>query len=74
MGPEVRVNAIAPGTILWPDDENAYDAAGRLGILEQIPLKRIGKPKDISESILFLITNEYINGQVIAIDGGRQLF
>lgn len=74
MGPEVRVNAIAPGAILWPDDDHPYDAAGRLQILEQIPLKRIGKPKDIAEAILFLISNDYINGQVISVDGGRQLF
>ena len=63
MGPEVRVNAIAPGAILWPDDDNAYDAAGRLQILEQIPLKRIGKASDIAETILFLINNDYINGR-----------
>lgn len=74
MGPEVRVNAIAPGAILWPDDDNPHDAAGRLQILEQIPLKRIGKPRDIAETILFLITSDYINGQVISVDGGRQLF
>lgn len=74
MGPEVRVNAIAPGTILWPQDDNAYDAAERLEILEQVPLKRIGKPTDIAEAILFLINNDYINGQIIAVDGGRQLF
>ena len=74
MGPDVRVNAIAPGAILWPEDESEYDASERVNILDQIPLKRIGEPKDIADTILYLVTNDYINGQVIAVDGGRQLF
>ena len=74
MGPDVRVNGIAPGAILWPEDENSFDAAGRLQILEQIPLRRVGKPADVAETVLFLVSNDYVNGQIIAVDGGRQLF
>jgi pteridine reductase len=74
MGPEVRVNAIAPGAILWPEDELQLMDEARQKIIEQIPLKRTGTPQDIAEAILFLVTNDYVNGQIIAIDGGRQLF
>jgi len=74
MGPEVRVNAIAPGAILWPEDGNELDYSLQQTILHKIPLKKTGAPTDIADTILFLITSEYINGQVITVDGGRQLF
>lgn len=74
MGPHVRVNAIAPGAILWPEDKNAMDYQARQKIIDKIPLKKAGNPVDITQTILFLVTSEYVNGQVIAVDGGRQLF
>jgi len=74
MGPEVRVNAIAPGAILWPEDKNEPDLKTQQKILQKIPLKKAGTPTDIADTILFLITSNYINGQIIAVDGGRQLF
>lgn len=75
MGPNVRVNAIAPGAILWQEgDEHEMDAESQREILDSIPLKRIGHTSDIADAILFLITSDYINGQIIVVDGGRQLF
>lgn len=74
MGPEVRVNAIAPGAILWPDGEQSMDQESQQQILDKIPLQRRGEPHNIADAILFLVSNDYVNGQVIAIDGGRQLF
>ncbi len=74
MGPEVRVNAIAPGAILWPEDDNKLDFEIRKKIVEKIPLGKTGKPIDIADTILFLITSDYVNGQIITVDGGRQLF
>jgi pteridine reductase len=74
MGPEVRVNAIAPGAILWPDGEQGMDPEFQQEILDKIPLQRRGEPHNIADAILFLVSNNYVNGQVIAIDGGRQLF
>ncbi len=74
MGPDVRVNAIAPGAILWPEDVNELDSQTQQNILQEIPLRRAGKPTDIANTILFLATSDYINGQIIAVDGGRQLF
>ena len=72
LGPDVRVNGIAPGAILWPEpglgeDEKAATLAG-------IPLGRTGTPADIAACALYLACEgDYINGQVIAVDGGRHL-
>ena len=74
MSPRVRVNGIAPGAILWPENMNSADSAAQQEILEQIPLRRTGKATDISSTLLFLVTSNYITGQIIAVDGGRQLF
>lgn len=74
MGPEVRVNGIAPGAILWPQNGNEMDNNAQQKILDQVPLKRSGNPHDIANTLLFLVTSAYITGQVINVDGGRQLF
>lgn len=74
MGPDVRVNGIAPGAILWPEDDSEADQSEQENIVSQIPLKRIGDPQNIADTVLFLATNDYVNGQIIAVDGGRQLF
>lgn len=72
LGPSVRVNAIAPGTILWP--ENDMDEVTKQRIISHIPLKRHGDPSDIAQAALFLIRDaEYMTGQVLTIDGGRTL-
>jgi pteridine reductase len=72
LAPEVRVNAIAPGTILWPEGEAEVSAAQKQEMLARIPLRRSGSPDDIARTALFLIRDaEYINGQVIAVCGGR---
>ena len=72
MGPSVRVNGVAPGAILWP--ENPMEQDDMDDIINDIPLKKIGDANNIADTILFLIQHDYINGQIIAIDGGRQLF
>ena len=71
LAPEVRVNGIAPGAILWPEDDD--DTARQQALLAQIPLNRNGTPQAIAESVLFLATNDYITGEVIRVDGGRLL-
>jgi pteridine reductase len=72
LAPEVRVNAIAPGTILWPEGEAEVSAAQQQEMLSRIPLRRSGSPDDIARTALFLIRDaQYINGQVIAVCGGR---
>jgi pteridine reductase len=72
LGPEVRVNAIAPGAILWP--ENDMDDATKEKILERTFLKRQGSPQDIARAALFLIRDaDYTSGQILNVDGGRSL-
>ena len=72
LAPEVRVNAIAPGTILWP--EHPMEDHIKKQILERVPQKRSGEPMDIARTVLFLVRDAgYISGQVIAVDGGRSV-
>ncbi|WP_346838713.1 pteridine reductase [Microbulbifer sp. SAOS-129_SWC] len=72
LAPQVRVNAVAPGAILWPEQE-AVDDESRAKILARIPLARTGSESDIARTVRFLAEPSYINGQVIAVDGGRSL-
>jgi len=72
LAPEVRVNAIAPGTIMWPEGEAEVSEAQKQEMLARIPLKRSGSPDDIARTALFLIRDAtYVTGQVIAVCGGR---
>ncbi len=72
LGPEIRVNGIAPGVIMWPEAEE--NSATHEAILERVALKREGSPQDIATTALFLIRDAgYITGQIISVDGGRTL-
>jgi pteridine reductase len=72
LGPEVRVNGVAPGPVLWP--ETPMDAATKKSILEATALKRKGSPEDISGAIVYLVRDaEYVTGQILAVDGGRSI-
>ena len=72
LGPEIRVNGIAPGPVLWP--EAPMDAATKKSILEATALKRKGSPEDVSGAILYLVRDaDYVTGQIIAVDGGRSI-
>lgn len=74
LGPEVRVNGVAPGTILWPEDDAWKDDLARQRIMNQAALKRIGEPDDVAKAVEFLLAQApYITGQVIAVDGGRSV-
>lgn len=73
LGPLVRVNGVAPGAILWP--ENDLSEQDKQQILQRIVLNRSGQPEDIAKAVLFLIKDaDYITGQIITVDGGRTLF
>src|SRR6185436_13548270 len=74
LGPEVRVNGVSPGVILWPEDERWSDEVARQRIIHTTLLKRVGEPEDIARTVRFLIYDApYITGQVIAVDGGRSI-
>ena len=72
LAPQVRVNAIAPGAVLWP--EQGLDEARRDRIRAQTPLQRPGSPEDIARAVLFFATQApFVTGQVLAVDGGRSI-
>ena len=72
LGPEVRVNGVAPGAILWPDTN--MDEATKQRITDKTFLKRRGNPVDIAKAVLYLIKDAtYTTGQILAVDGGRSL-
>jgi pteridine reductase len=74
LGPRVRVNGIAPGAILWPEGDEAYDSATRARTIAATPLGRLGEPDDIARTVAFLACDApFITGQVITVDGGRSL-
>jgi len=72
LAPDVRVNGVSPGAILWP--ENSMDEVTKDTILGQIPLRRPGDPEDIAGCVLYLVRDAtYVTGQIIAVDGGRSI-
>jgi pteridine reductase len=72
LGPDIRVNAIAPGVILWPESD--LDEMSKQRIISRTPLKRSGEPDDVARTALFLIRDAgFITGQVLAVDGGRRV-
>lgn len=72
LAPQVRVNGIAPGAILWPEE---MDGSKKMAIIDQTPLRRTGSPEDIVSAVLFLVCDApYVTGQIIKIDGGRSIF
>lgn len=74
LAPEVRVNGVSPGAILWPEKQAEVSEATKATIIRQIPLKRQGAPEDVATTALFLSRDApYVNGQILAVDGGRSL-
>lgn len=74
MAPQVRVNAVAPGVIMWPENAAWMDEEQRRKIVAHTLLKREGEPDDIARTVLFLIRDAgYITGQIISVDGGRSV-
>lgn len=71
LAPNVRVNGVSPGAILWP--QNGMTDDSKKIILQQIPLQRSGEPEDIADCVLYLATAQYVTGQIIAVDGGRSI-
>jgi len=73
LAPEVRVNAVAPGAIAWPED-GQFEPQERERIVASTPLGRLGSPEEIARAVHFLASAPFITGQVLAVDGGRSVF
>jgi pteridine reductase len=71
LAPQVRVNAVAPGAILWP--ESGKSSAEQQALLARIPLARCGTPEDIANAVRWLLQSPYVTGEVLHVDGGRSL-
>lgn len=72
LAPDVRVNGVSPGAILWPEDGMTEDV--QQNIVQQVPMKRPGTPEDIAGCVLYLMRDAtYVTGQIIAVDGGRSI-
>jgi len=68
LAPEVRVNAVAPGTVLPPDD---MPEAAVARLARRIPLRRTGEAEDVAEAVLYLARAPFVTGQELVVDGGR---
>ena len=73
FAPNVRVNAVAPGAIAWPEGENTLSESIKNKIIAQTPLKRHGEPRYIAQAVLALAQNPFITGETLRVDGGRTL-
>lgn len=72
LAPEVRVNGVAPGPILWPEGDPSFDEVSRQRIVSHTMLKRAGDPTDIAKAVrFFAVDAPYVTGQILAVDGGR---
>jgi pteridine reductase len=73
LGPEIRVNGVAPGPILWPED-GSWDEVARQRVISHTLLKRTGDPDDIARAVHYFIAEApYVTGQILAVDGGRSI-
>ena len=74
LGPEVRVNAVAPGPVQWPENNPQFDEVYRQRVINQTLLKRVGEAEDVAKAVKFLIADApFVTGHVLAVDGGRSL-
>lgn len=74
LGPDIRVNGVAPGAILWPSSGNTFPESEQKRIVSQTPLQRIGSPEDVASAVKYLMLDApFVSGQILAVDGGRGL-
>ena len=74
LSPEVRVNAVAPGPVQWPESNPQFDEVYRQRVINQTLLKRVGEAEDVAKAVKFLIADApFITGHVLAVDGGRSI-
>lgn len=75
LAPDVRVNGVSPGAIAWPEGSGEMDAATQAAVLASVPLGRVGGVQAIADAVAFLVAgSDYVNGQILAVDGGRSVW
>jgi len=73
LGPEVRVNGVSPGPVLWPED-GSFDEVARQRVIAHTLLRRAGEPEDVARAVHFFVAEApYVTGQILAVDGGRSV-
>lgn len=72
LAPNIRVNGVAPGPILW--HENELSEQDKQKVLDEVLLQKLGSPKDIAQAVSYLVQAEYVTGHILAVDGGRSIF
>ncbi|NQW35105.1 MAG: pteridine reductase [Methylophilales bacterium] len=71
LGPDIRVNAVAPGAIIWPDNKQEFDKIYRENVINNTALRRIGEPDDVAKAVEYLLLNApFVTGETINVDGG----
>lgn len=74
LAPDVRVNGVSPGAIIWPDGGSAFSVAERERIIAQTPLNHVGSTEDIARAVKYLVLDApFVTGQILAVDGGRSI-
>jgi pteridine reductase len=72
LGPDIRVNGVAPGAVMWPSDGKPY--SDQEAMLARTPLQRAGSPEDVASTVLWLLRDApFVTGQIIRVDGGRSV-
>jgi pteridine reductase len=75
LGPDIRVNGVAPGSVMWPEGENSLSPEDKQKIIKRTALQKAGSARDIAKAVLFLaLSADYITGHIINVDGGRLLY
>ena len=69
LAPDLRVNGVSPGTILWPKE--GWGPEERAKELARVPLGREGRPEDVAEAVAYLCASDYVTGEILRVDGGR---
>lgn len=72
LAPNIRVNGVAPGPILW--HENELSEQDKQKVLDEVLLQKLGSPTDIAQAVSYLVQAEYVTGHILAVDGGRSIF
>lgn len=73
LAPDIRVNGVSPGAILWPEDTAEMDAQEKASLIATIPMAGLGTPDEIASAVLYFAESKFVTGQILAVDGGQSV-